>query len=454
MEKILIIDDEKGILDLLSMVFRKEGLEVGTAINAERALELIENGDYDLVLSDIKLPKMGGMDVLQAVSSSKPEVPVILMTAYGTIAQAVEAMKIGALDYVVKPFDIDELKIIVRQGLEKRRLQSENVRLKKELRQKYEFHNMVGKSQKIQAVFDLIEKIAATDSTVLITGESGTGKEMAARAIHYLSDRRDQPFISLNCGALPENLLESELFGHVKGAFTGAVSQKKGMFEVAEKGTLFLDEISEMSSVIQVKFLRALQERTIRQLGGIREIPVDVRIISATNKNLKDKIAEKEFREDLYYRLHVISLDIPPLRERNGDIPLLVDYFLRKYSEKMKRRMKRISPEVMNILDRYPWPGNIRELENTMERIVAIEDRETITRDSLPPELLESSTETAAPLSIRDGFNLNAALDDLSRKYLSEALRQTGGNLKESARILGLNYRSLRYLIEKFDLKD
>ncbi|MBU4254910.1 MAG: response regulator, partial [Acidobacteria bacterium] len=214
MEKILIIDDEKGILDLLSMVFRKEGLEVGTAINAERALELIENGDYDLVLSDIKLPKMGGMDVLQAVSSSKPEVPVILMTAYGTIAQAVEAMKIGALDYVVKPFDMDELKIIVRQGLEKRRLQSENVRLKKELRQKYEFHNMVGKSQKIQAVFDLIEKIAATDSTVLIAGESGTGKEMAARAIHYLSDRRDQPFISLNCGALPENLLESELFGH------------------------------------------------------------------------------------------------------------------------------------------------------------------------------------------------------------------------------------------------
>ncbi|MFH2040912.1 MAG: sigma-54 dependent transcriptional regulator, partial [Acidobacteriota bacterium] len=348
---------------------------------------------------------------------------------------------------------MDELKIIVRQGLEKRRLQSENVRLKKELRQKYEFHNMVGKSQKLIAVFDLIEKIAATDSTVLISGESGTGKEMAARAIHYLSDRRDQPFISLNCGALPENLLESELFGHVKGAFTGAVVLKKGMFEVAEKGTLFLDEISEMSSVIQVKFLRALQERTIRQLGGIREIPVDVRIISATNKNLKDKIAEKEFREDLYYRLHVISLDIPPLRERNGDIPLLVDYFLRKYSEKMKRRMKRISPKVMNILDRYPWPGNIRELENTMERIVAIEDRETITRDSLPPELLESSTETAAPLSIRDGFNLNAALDDLSRKYLSEALRQAGGNLKESARILGLNYRSLRYLIEKFDLK-
>ncbi|MCJ7680609.1 MAG: sigma-54 dependent transcriptional regulator [Candidatus Aminicenantes bacterium] len=454
MEKILIIDDEKGILDLLSMVFKKEGYEVGTAINAERALNLIETGDFDLVLSDIKLPNMGGMDVLKAVNSSKPDVSVVLMTAYGTISQAVEAMKIGAIDYIVKPFDMDELKIIVRQGLEKRRLQSENVRLKKELRQKYEFHNMVGKSQKIQAVFDLIEKIAATDSTVLITGESGTGKEMAARAIHYLSDRRDQPFISLNCGALPENLLESELFGHVKGAFTGAVVLKKGMFEVAEKGTLFLDEIGEMSPVIQVKFLRALQERTIRQLGGTREIPIDVRIISATNMNLKDKIAEKEFREDLYYRLHVIALDIPPLRERHGDIPLHVDYFLKKYCQKMNRRMKRIIPDVMNIFELYPWPGNIRELENTMERIVAIEDRETITRDSLPLELLEPSSEIMPPVSIRNGFNLNAALDDLSRKYLSEALRQTGGNLKESARILGLNYRSIRYLTEKYDLKD
>ena len=453
MEKLLIIDDEKGILELLSMVFKKEGYEVETAINAERALELIENGDFDLVLSDIKLPKMGGMDVLQAVSSSKPDVPVILMTAYGTVQQAVEAMKIGAVDYVVKPFDMDELKIIVRQGMEKRRLQMENVRLKKELREKYEFQKMVGKSRKIKDVFELIEKIAVTHSTVLITGESGTGKEMAARAIHYLSDRRDKPFISLNCAALPENLLESELFGHAKGAFTGAVAHKKGMFEVAEKGTVFLDEIGEMPPVIQVKVLRALQERTIRQVGGTREIPIDVRIISATNANLKEQISEGTFREDLYYRLHVITLDIPPLRERKGDVPLLVDYFLRKYCQKMNRRMKRIIPDVMNIFDTYPWPGNIRELENIIERIVAIEDRETITRESLPPELLESTPEMPAGVSIRDGFNLNAALDDLSRQYLSEALRQTGGNLKEAARILGLNYRSLRYLVEKFDLK-
>jgi DNA-binding NtrC family response regulator len=377
-----------------------------------------------------------------------------MITAYGTIKQAVEALKAGAMDYIVKPFDVEELKIIVAQGLEKKRLKEENLFLKKELKEKYDFENMIGKSKVMQEVYNLIEKVADTDSTVLITGESGTGKEIAARAIHYQGTRRERAFVSINCGALPENLLESELFGHVKGSFTGAVVNKKGMFEVAEKGTLFLDEVGEMSPWTQVKLLRALHDKRIRRVGGTEEVQVDVRIIAASNRDLKKSINQGNFREDLFYRLNVISFEMPPLRKRKEDIPLLVTHFLENYCNKMGRQMKRIVPEVIDLLESYPWPGNVRELENVIERVVAIEERETITKGSLPNEMLQPNEKQDTTPVLQQGFDLNAVMDEISSGYVKQALQFSKGNLKETANILGINYRSLRYLVEKHGLKN
>ncbi|MFC2164253.1 sigma-54-dependent transcriptional regulator [Acidobacteriota bacterium] len=453
MDRILIIDDEKSILDLLSVVFKKEGYKVETALSAKAALDFINNDDFDLILTDIKLPQMSGMRILKIIMDQDPQMPVVMITAYGTIKQAVEALKMGALDYVVKPFNLEELKIIVAQGLEKRRIQAENVLLKKELKEKYGLESMVGKSKEMLEIYSLIEKIAGTDSTVLVSGESGTGKEIAARAIHHQSSRRDKSFVSINCGALPENLLESELFGHVKGSFTGAIANKKGMFEIAEKGTLFLDEVGEMSPWTQVKLLRTLQDKRIRRVGGTDEIPVDVRIIAATNQELKKRIEEGKFREDLFYRLNVISLEVPPLRNRKEDIPLLITHFLEKYCARMGRQMKRIPPRVLKIFESYLWPGNVRELENTIERIIAIEERETITESSLPEEMLIPQSESERNLELKPGFDLNATIDEISRNFVQQALRRANGNLKETAELLGINYRSLRYLIEKLELK-
>lgn len=454
MEKLLVIDDEKSILDLLNVVFEKEGYAVETSLSATRAVELIGNDDIDMIISDIKMPKMNGMELLRYVRKNRPDIPIVMITAYGTIKQAVEALKAGAMDYIVKPFDVEELKIIVAQGLEKKRLKEENLFLKRELKEKYDFQNMIGKSKVMHEIYNLIEKVACTDSTVLITGESGTGKEIAARAIHYLSTRRDRAFVSINCGALPENLLESELFGHVKGAFTGAVVNKKGMFEVAEKGTLFLDEVGEMSPWTQVKLLRALQDKRIRRVGGTEEIPVDVRIVAASNQDLKRSINEGNFREDLYYRLNVISFEMPPLRKRKEDIPLLVNHFLEKYCNGMERRMKRIAPDVIDVLESYPWPGNVRELENIIERIVAIEERGTITKGSLPKELLQPDDKQDAAPALEPGFDLNIVMDGISSSYVKQALHYSRGNLKEAANMLGINYRSLRYLVEKHGLKN
>ncbi len=454
MEKILVIDDEKSILDLLSVVFEKEGYMVETSLSATRAVELMGNEDFDIIVSDIKMPKMSGMELLSYVRKNRPDIPIVMITAYGTIKQAVEALKAGAMDYIVKPFDVEELKIIVAQGLEKKRLKEENLFLKKELKEKYDFENMIGKSKVMQEVYNLIEKVADTDSTVLITGESGTGKEIAARAIHYQGTRRERAFVSINCGALPENLLESELFGHVKGSFTGAVVNKKGMFEVAEKGTLFLDEVGEMSPWTQVKLLRALHDKRIRRVGGTEEVQVDVRIIAASNRDLKKSINQGNFREDLFYRLNVISFEMPPLRKRKEDIPLLVTHFLENYCNKMGRQMKRIVPEVIDLLESYPWPGNVRELENVIERVVAIEERETITKGSLPNEMLQPSEKQDTTPVLQQGFDLNAVMDEISSGYVKQALQFSKGNLKETANILGINYRSLRYLVEKHGLKN
>ncbi|MDI6848382.1 MAG: sigma-54 dependent transcriptional regulator [Candidatus Saccharicenans sp.] len=453
MDTLLIIDDEKGLLEVLNVVFRKEGYEVKTATSGAEGLDILNNRAVDLVITDIRMPHISGMEVLRYVKENHPEIPVIVITAYGSIAQAVEALKAGALDYIVKPFDVEELKILVARGLERKHLEQENILLKKDLKEKYKFDNMIGKSRLMQEIYLLIDKVAGTDSTVLVTGESGTGKEMAARAIHSLSRRKDKPFVTINCAALPENLLESELFGHTKGSFTGAISDKKGMFEVAHKGTLFLDEIGEMSPWTQVKLLRALQERKIRRVGGTEEIPVDVRVIAATNQDLKKRIEEGKFREDLYYRLNVISFEMPPLRSRVEDIPLLTHHFLQKYCQQMGKKMKRLAPEVVGIFEQYPWPGNIRELENVIERIVAIEDRETITPACLPPEMLGMVKREEKMVELGPGFDLNRHLDDLAKKYIIKALEKSGGRMKKAAPLLGVSYRTLRYLIDKYDLK-
>jgi len=453
MENILIVDDEKSLLDLLAHVFKKEGYGVKTSLSGVRALEILEKEDIDLVVTDIKMPQLSGMDVLKTVKAKDPEIPVVMITAYGSVQQAVDALKSGALDYVVKPFDVEELKIVVARGLEKRRLKQENVLLKKDLKDKYSFENMVGKSRAMQEIYTLIEKVATTDSTVLVTGESGTGKEMAARAIHVQSFRRDGRFVSINCAALPENLLESELFGHAKGSFTGAVSEKKGMFEVAGKGTLFLDEVGEMSPWTQVKLLRAIQERTIRRVGGTDEIPIDVRIIAATNQDLKKRIEEGRFREELFYRLNVISFEMPPLRKRVEDLPLLVSHFLQKHLAKTGKGPKRVAPEVISLFEAYSWPGNIRELENVIERIVAIEDRETITAGCLPREILSPGKKEETDFLFQPGFSLTGYVDDLTKKYISQALALTAGNLRKASALLGVTYRTLRYLVDKYGLK-
>jgi len=453
MEKILVVDDEKSILDLLKVVFEKEGWRVKACLSAPKALEFIDKEDFDLLLCDIKMPQTSGMEILKHVQERKPDIPVIMMTAYGSIRQSVEALKIGALDYVVKPFEIDELKIVVAHGLEQRKLKQENILLKRVLKKKYGFENMVGKSKKMIEIYNLIEKIAGTDSTVLVTGESGTGKELAAKAIHSLSPRQDHKFVSINCGALPEGLLESELFGHVKGSFTGAIADKEGMFEVAQKGTLFLDEVGETSPLTQVKLLRALQEKKIKRVGSTEEIAVDTRIIAATNQDLRKKIKEGEFREDLFYRLNIISFEIPPLRERIEDLSPLVSHFLEKYCSQMGKRIKKISPKVMDIFESYAWPGNIRELENVVERAVAIEDADTIRVSSLPKEMLSSPPQEEYPINFDSVFNLNSYLDEISQNYIKQAYLEAGGSLKKTASLLGISYRSLRYLIDKYSLK-
>ncbi|MCX6558875.1 MAG: sigma-54 dependent transcriptional regulator [Candidatus Aminicenantes bacterium] len=453
MDTLLIVDDEKSILDLLGVVFRKEGYRVLTNSGTSKAYEMLAGGDIDLVITDIKMPQMDGMTFLKAVRTQKPTIPIIVITAFGSVKQAVEALKEGALDYVTKPFDIEELRILVAHGIEQRHLREENILLKRSFQDLASFENMIGKSKSMQEVFHLIERVATTDSTVLVTGESGTGKEMAARAIHANSRRNDHPFVSINCAALPENLLESELFGHAKGSFTGAVSEKKGMFETADKGTIFLDEVGEMSPWTQVKLFRVLQERKVRRVGGNDEIPVDVRIIAATNQDLKKRIEEGKFREELYYRLNVISFEMPPLRKRTEDIPLLVGHFLQKHCQKMGRKMKRLVPDVIGFLETYPWPGNVRELENLIERIVAVEERETVTLASLPQDVLGAHRKPEVAVALRPGFNLEEHLDQISKRYIQEAVTAAGGNLKKAAALLGIGYRSLRYLLDKYQIQ-
>jgi DNA-binding NtrC family response regulator len=456
---ILLVDDDRSLRKMLTFVLTKEGYRVEEAVNGVDALKKLKGRSFDLVISDIRMPDLNGIELLKKIKTHDQDLPVIMITAYATTNDAIEAMKLGAEDYIMKPFSLDELKLIITKSLHKKNIERENVQLKEKLSDKEKFENIVGADSKMQKIFELIDTIAQTDSTVLISGESGTGKELIARAIHSKCSRSNQKFISINCGALPENLLESELFGHKKGAFTDAYQDKEGLFETANHGTLFLDEISEMSQKMQVKILRAIQEKVIRRVGGNQEIPVDVRIITATNRDLVESIENGEFRSDLYYRLNVISIKVPPLRERKEDIPILMQYFLQRYNNKFAKNIQGFEKKVLECFHNYNWPGNVRELENFIERGIALEKGQIISANSLPSEViynLDASAVTGEDWQAMLGLgklNLTQYIDNISKSIIVKALELNNGNVKKTAASLQVNYRSLRYLIEKFKLK-
>ena len=447
---ILIVDDEASLLDFLSVLCTSEGLQVATARSVREAREQLAERTPDLVLCDMMMPDGNGLDLLKEIKGGESRTSVIMMTAYTSTKNAIDAMKLGAYDYVPKPFDIDELKAVLQRALEKNRLYEENTYLRRELEQRYAFNNIIGRSPRMQAIFGLIERVARTASTVLIHGESGTGKELIARAIHFSSPRATQRVLSINCGAMPENLLESELFGHERGASTGALRDKKGLFQEANHGTLFLDEIGEMSLTMQVKLLRVLQEKLVRRVGGTTEDPVDVRIIAATNQNLAEKIVRGEFREDLFYRINVIPISIPPLRSRREDIPLLVDHFLHKYSAALGVPPKRISAEAMRLLESHSWPGNVRELENLIERAIALSTGSAITNSDLPTSLAAGSPRDDQGVALPpEGLDLEALLEVIRADVMRQALDRSGGVQTQAAELLRMSFRSFRYYARK-----
>lgn len=456
MEKILVVDDERSMRELLELVLKREGYSVHTAENGTRALDLIRQNLYDLIISDVKMPDINGIDLLMRVREISPDTMVIMITAFATVETARKAFKLGAEDMVVKDagFDVEELKVIISKALEKKRLRQENVLLKRELRQRGSLDNIIGRSPQMQAVYQMIETVAATVSTVLITGESGTGKELVARAIHNMSNRASAPFVSINCGAFTETLLESELFGYMKGSFTGAQSNRKGLFEAAEGGTIFLDEIGETTPAMQVKLLRVLQERSIRRVGGLEEIPVDCRVVAATNRDLAQMVEDGTFRNDLYYRISVIPIEMPPLRARSQDIPDLVRHFLDKYSAAAGRQALEISEEAIRYLETYDWPGNVRELENTIERAVALEPTQVVMPERLPERILKYKPRNITEFDLpEDGIDLEGYLAQLEKDYIIRALQRTGGNQTKAAEVLNMSVRSLRHLLDKHKIR-
>jgi len=455
MSNILIVDDEQSYRQLLSLVFEGDGHVVRTANNGREAVEVLRNEPADLIISDVKMPDMDGIEMLRVVRETMPDVGVVFMTAFASVETAREAFKLGADDFVTKPFDVEELKLIVKKTLEKQALIDENRAFKRAQRERGSIKNIVGNSQKMQAIFQMIETVAEVQSTVLICGESGTGKELVARAIHDLSPRAERPFVSINCGAFTETLLESELFGYIKGSFTGANSNRKGLFEAANKGTIFLDEIGEMSPAMQVKLLRVLQERKVRPVGAHEEISIDARVIAATNRDLKQMCADGTFREDLFYRVSVIPINIPPLRERSEDIPELVDHFIGKFCEQAGRDLS-IAPKSMQMLEKYVWGGNVRELEHTIERAVALERGDCIQPERLPDHITNYNPERIkAEFDLPDdGLNLTAHLENLEKTYVIEALRKTSGNQTRAADLLQMQVRSLRHLLDKHNIRN
>jgi two-component system response regulator PilR (NtrC family) len=452
--RILVVDDEPSMREFLEIFFRREGFDVTTAGDVDGALLCLENDDIDVVISDMQMGEKSGLDLLHEAREVSPETVVIMITAFASTDSAIAAMKEGAYDYITKPFKVDEIRVVVEKALEKKLLAMENRRLKTELRTQVRHRSIIGNSEPMQRVYELIGQVAGTKTNVLISGESGTGKELVARVIHDQSDRTGNAFVALNCGAIPENLLESELFGHMKGSFTGAISNKEGLFETADGGTLFLDEVGELSGALQVKLLRVIQEKTIRRVGGTGDRKVDVRLLSATNRRLEDEVASGRFREDLYYRLNVIQIVLPTLRERSDDIPLLVHHFVAKFSEELGKPISSVTDEAMAKILEYAYPGNVRELENVVERAVALMRGDVIELENLPPTLIDSRPVSEVPLIPPEGVKLESLVDEYERSLLGEALRNAGGVKKQAARLLGISFRSFRYRLEKLGLDE
>lgn len=449
---ILVVDDELSMREFLSILLEREGYETAVAASAEEALFLLENRVFDLIISDVQMPGLNGIDLLSRIKETAPGTSVLMMTAYSAAEQAVEAMKLGAYDYLSKPFKVEELKILVKKAIEKSNLKHENSLLKQSANQCGSFCGIIGNSAKMKEIFALVSKVAPGVSSVMIQGESGTGKELIARAIHNLSPRSSKPFIAVNCGAIPENLIESELFGHKKGSFTGAVSDRQGLFEQAQGGTLFLDEIGELPLLMQTKFLRVLQEKEFRRIGDTHIRKCDVRILTASNRNLENQVEEGHFRKDLFYRINVVQIVIPPLRERIDDIPLLVDHFYKMFNNNIEAK-EIITTGALKALMNYPFPGNIRELENVVERSLVL-DNTMITEQTLPPQITAAipTIRTAGAIIPEEGIDLEQILEELEKQYLTKALEMTGGAKKKAADLLKMSFRSIRYRLAKFGL--
>lgn len=447
--KILIVEDEKSMREVLRILLEGEGHEVATASDGLEGISCIEKDIFDLVITDMKMPKADGFEVLKRIKEISPDTIVVMITAFGNIETAIEAMKLGAYDYINKPFNIEDIRLRVRKAIEKKREREELEVLREKVEITYSVENIIGQSPRMQDLFKLIPKIAQSNSNVLITGESGSGKELVAAALHNLSHRKEKNFVTINCAAFPEGLLESELFGHMKGAFTGAMYNKQGLFEIADDGSVLLDEIGEMPHNLQAKLLRVLENGVFRRIGGTTDIKVDVRVISATNKDLKDEIAAGRFREDLYYRLNVVPIIMPPLRERKEDIPLLIDHFLRKKSDDPKK----ITPEAVKLLIDYPWKGNVRELENVIERTVLLTDKKEITPADLPSEVSGFRADMKSIPDLTDeGIDIDGIIGDIEKKYLLTALEKASGVKTEAAKLLSLSFRSFRHRLHKYGI--
>jgi len=452
-KRILIIDDEENFRHMLSVILKKEGYDVETASNGEEGLQKIALSPFDQILCDIRMPQMDGLEFLKEVKKIGADATIIMMSAYGTVDIAIEAMKLGAYDYISKPFKPDEIILTLRKGEEREQLRKENRLLRKEVEKEYGFENIVSKNVKMQKIFDVIRKVAPYKSTILITGESGTGKELVARALHYNNrDRSNNLFVPVNCGAIPENLLESELFGHAKGAFTDAIRTKRGLFEEADGGTLFLDEIGELPAQLQVKLLRVLQDGEIRRIGESKPIQIDVRIIAATVKDLAKEVNEGRFRDDLYYRLNVLPIHIPPLRERREDIPLLIAHFIKKYSQSMNKNVIGADREALESLMNYNWYGNVRELENTIERAIVLADGNNIELENLPPEVQEFQAEIEVSTFTEEEYSIKRASKFLETNLIKKALKKTKGNHTHAARLLEISHRALLYKIKEYGI--
>ncbi|MDY6856901.1 MAG: sigma-54 dependent transcriptional regulator [Thermodesulfobacteriota bacterium] len=456
MFKILIVDDEPNMLEFLEIMLKKEGYDITCTTSGKEALELCDETRYDMVISDIMMPKVTGLDVLHNVKEIHPETTIILITAYATMETAIQAMKEGAFDYISKPFKVDEIKTVIKNALIRKEQKKVSVPHESEIGYKFGDINLIGKTREMMKVYDLIQKVSMTNSNTLIYGESGTGKELVAKSIHYNSARKNFPLIIINCGGIPETLLESELFGYKKGSFTGAAYDKAGLFEAAHRGTIFLDEVGDLPFPTQVKLLRVVQEKTFKPVGGVEERAVDVRIITATNKDLEEKVIQGEFREDLFYRLNVIQIRIPPLRERKEDIPILSNYFLEKHSKELNKDIKKISSFAMEALLSYNFPGNVRELETIIERSVALESSNIVLPESLTLATFKKDQKrTSNELKIEipgEGLDLEGVMANLEKNILINALHRTHGSKKKAAKLLNISFRSIRYKLEKYGI--